>query len=153
MRDVSSAHSRVSGNPVAGSPHSRGRADDTLTIAGVTLVADPAGALYWPDEKLLVVADLHLEKGSAFAARGVLLPPYDTATTLGRLARLVERYAAAACDPPPPALLLLYAAYRALLRARLCLAHLLEPTSRAPDQWFPRAQRYVRAAIGAMANL
>jgi DNA ligase-associated metallophosphoesterase len=49
--------------------------------------------LFWPDEKLLVVADLHLEKGSAFAARGVLLPPYDTAATLARLARLVERYA------------------------------------------------------------
>lgn len=67
--------------------------------------------------------------------------------------RLVERYAAAACDPPPPALLWLYAGYRALLRARLCLAHLLEPTSRAPDQWLPKAQRYVRAAIEAMANL
>jgi DNA ligase-associated metallophosphoesterase len=59
----------------------------------VTLVADPAGAIYWPDERLLVVADLHLEKGSAFAARGVLLPPYDTATTLARLAILIERYA------------------------------------------------------------
>ncbi len=57
------------------------------------LVADPAGALYWPDQRLLVVADLHLEKGSAFAKRGVLLPPYDTATTLARLARLIERYA------------------------------------------------------------
>ncbi len=64
-----------------------------ICLAGVALVADPAGALYWPDERLLVVADLHLEKGSAFAARGVLLPPYDTATTLARLARLVERYA------------------------------------------------------------
>ena len=64
-----------------------------ISLAGITLVADPVGALYWPDEKLLVVADLHLEKGSAFAARGVLLPPYDTATTLARLARLIERYA------------------------------------------------------------
>jgi len=64
-----------------------------MTVAGVALVADPAGALYWPEEKLLVVADLHLEKGSSFAARGVLLPPYDTATTLSRLARLAERYA------------------------------------------------------------
>jgi uncharacterized protein len=63
-----------------------------ITLSGVTLLADPAGALYWPDEKLLVVADLHFEKGSAFATRGVLLPPYDTATTLARLARLVERY-------------------------------------------------------------
>ncbi len=63
-----------------------------ISLAGITLFADPAGALFWPDEKLLVVADLHLEKGSAFAARGVLLPPYDTATTLARLARLVEHY-------------------------------------------------------------
>ena len=67
--------------------------DHRVNVAGVTLVADPGGAMYWPDEKLLVVADLHLEKGSAYAARGVLLPPYDTATTLARLARLIERYA------------------------------------------------------------
>jgi DNA ligase-associated metallophosphoesterase len=87
------AHSRDSGNPVAGSVLARDRAEETIALAGVTFTADPAGALYWPDEKLLVVADLHLEKGSAFAARGVLLPPYDTATTLARLARLIERYA------------------------------------------------------------
>jgi DNA ligase-associated metallophosphoesterase len=64
-----------------------------INVAGAALVADCAGALYWPDESLLVVADLHLEKGSAFAARGVLLPPYDTAATLARLAMLIERYA------------------------------------------------------------
>src|SRR5246500_280496 len=52
----------------------------------------PAGALYWPDERLLAVADLHLEKGSSFAVRGVLLPPYDTTATLARLAKLIERY-------------------------------------------------------------
>jgi uncharacterized protein len=63
-----------------------------IALAGVTLLADPAGALYWPDERLLAVADLHLEKGSAFAARGVLLPPYDTPSTLARLGRLIERY-------------------------------------------------------------
>jgi DNA ligase-associated metallophosphoesterase len=67
--------------------------DHTVVVAGAALLADPAGALYWPDEQVLVVADLHLEKGSAFARRGVLLPPYDTAATLARLARLVERYA------------------------------------------------------------
>ena len=88
-----SAHSRASGNPDVAPPLSRGRSADTVTVAGTTLVADPAGALYWPDEALLVVADLHLEKGSAFAARGVLLPPYDTVATLARLARLIERYA------------------------------------------------------------
>lgn len=88
------AYSRGGGDPAAESPLGRGPADDhTLSLAGVMLIADPAGAIYWPDEKLLAVADLHLEKGSAFAARGVLLPPYDSATTLARLARLVERYA------------------------------------------------------------
>ena len=64
-----------------------------ITVAGVPLLADVAGALYWPEEGLLVVSDLHLEKGSAFAARGVLMPPYDTASTLQRLAGLLARYA------------------------------------------------------------
>jgi hypothetical protein len=74
-------------------PLSGGGKEHTLAIFGITLVADCAGALYWPEEGLLVIADLHLEKGSAFAARGVLLPPYDTAATLARLALLIERYA------------------------------------------------------------
>ncbi len=64
-----------------------------IAISGITLVADPDGALYWPEQGLLAVADLHLEKGSSFAARGQLLPPYDTAVTLARLARLIARYA------------------------------------------------------------
>jgi len=64
-----------------------------IPVAGVTLVADLAGALYWPEERLLVVSDLHLEKGSSFARRGVLLPPYDTASTLERLAGVLARYA------------------------------------------------------------
>src|SRR4051794_30719276 len=63
-----------------------------LNIAGVTLVADPSGALFWEEQSLLVVSDLHLEKGSSFAARGVLLPPYDTAATLSRLAAVIARH-------------------------------------------------------------
>jgi uncharacterized protein len=43
------------------------------------------GALYWPAEQTLIVADLHLEKGSSFARSGQLLPPYDSLTTLARL--------------------------------------------------------------------
>jgi DNA ligase-associated metallophosphoesterase len=89
----SPAHSRGSGHPAPESSLSQGRADDIITLAGVPLVADCAGALFWPDESLLVVADLHLEKGSAFAARGVLLPPYDTPATISRLAVPIERYA------------------------------------------------------------
>jgi DNA ligase-associated metallophosphoesterase len=65
----------------------------TVRVAGVALAADCAGALYWPEEGLLAVADLHLEKGSSFASRGVLLPPYDTAATLVRLGALIARYA------------------------------------------------------------
>jgi DNA ligase-associated metallophosphoesterase len=67
--------------------------ESVITVAGVELLADAAGALHWPDQGLLAVADLHLEKGSAFAARGVLLPPYDTTVTLGRLVQLVARFA------------------------------------------------------------
>jgi uncharacterized protein len=63
-----------------------------LDIAGVTLLADFSGALFWEEQGLLVVSDLHLEKGSSFAARGVLLPPYDTAATLGRLAAVIARH-------------------------------------------------------------
>ncbi len=64
-----------------------------LGICGANLLLDLSGALYWPDEGALVVADLHLEKGSSFAARGMLLPPYDTAATLARLSRVIARYA------------------------------------------------------------
>jgi hypothetical protein len=53
---------------------------------------DCDGALYWPEERVLVIADLHLEKGSSFATRGVLLPPYDTAATLERIAVLIARF-------------------------------------------------------------
>jgi len=67
--------------------------DTNVQVAGAAFVGDPAGALYWPEQGLLAVADLHLEKGSSFAARGVLLPPYDTAATLVRLARLIGHYA------------------------------------------------------------
>jgi DNA ligase-associated metallophosphoesterase len=63
-----------------------------VTIAGITLVADLSGAFFWESERLLVVSDLHLEKGSSFAARGVLLPPYDTVATLSRLSAVIARH-------------------------------------------------------------
>jgi DNA ligase-associated metallophosphoesterase len=57
-----------------------------LELAGAEALLRPSGALWLERERLLVVADLHLEKGSAYAARGQLLPPYDTRETLARLA-------------------------------------------------------------------
>jgi len=67
--------------------------DGGVRVAGVAFAADCLGALYWPEQGLLAVADLHLEKGSSFARRGTLLPPYDTTETLARLARLIAHYA------------------------------------------------------------
>ncbi len=63
----------------------------SFTLNGAELMGHVSGALYWPDERLLAVADLHLEKGSSFARRGDLLPPYDTAETLARLLALTRR--------------------------------------------------------------
>ena len=67
--------------------------EKVLRLAGRAFVADHSGALFCPQERLLLVADLHLEKGSAFAARRVFLPPYDTSATLARLAAVVARLA------------------------------------------------------------
>jgi len=67
------------------------RAAAHLSVGGVEFLADLSGVLFHEAERLLVVADLHLEKGSAYAARRVLLPPYDTAATLARLAAVVMR--------------------------------------------------------------
>lgn len=47
-------------------------------------------ALFWPDQRALLVADLHLEKASAYAAWGQMLPPYDSLSTLQELARLAD---------------------------------------------------------------
>jgi hypothetical protein len=62
-----------------------------IGVFGVVLEAFAEGALWWEDERLLVVADLHLEKGSSFARRGQILPPYDTVETLRRLSQLIAR--------------------------------------------------------------
>ena len=63
-----------------------------IHLAGERLMLDPAGALFWPAIGMLVLSDLHLEKGTAFARKGMLLPPWDTHATLDRLASLLRRY-------------------------------------------------------------
>lgn len=52
----------------------------------------PEGALWWDAQKTLIVSDLHLEKGSSYARRGQLLPPYDTGATLGIVERLTAQF-------------------------------------------------------------
>ena len=63
-----------------------------IEIMRARLVVDPSGALWWPLERLLLVADLHLEKGAAHARKGMMLPPYDTGETLRCLAETVAAY-------------------------------------------------------------
>lgn len=66
-------------------------AETQITLADRTVSLDPAGALWIASERILVVADLHLEKGSSYARRQVFLPPYDTETTLAALGLLIAR--------------------------------------------------------------
>ncbi|MEO0329452.1 MAG: ligase-associated DNA damage response endonuclease PdeM [Pseudomonadota bacterium] len=57
------------------------------------LIIDPSGCVFWPDQHLLVVSDLHLEKGSSFASkRRTFLPPYDTQASLEKLAICIDRW-------------------------------------------------------------
>jgi DNA ligase-associated metallophosphoesterase len=63
-----------------------------IHLAGERLMLDPMGALFWPEQRLLAVSDLHLEKGTSFARRGMLLPPWDTHATLDRLTMLLRRW-------------------------------------------------------------
>ena len=63
-----------------------------VRFAGHELLLDAQGGVFWPQSRLLAVADLHLEKGSASAANGSLLPPWDTRLTLDRLGDLIARW-------------------------------------------------------------
>lgn len=59
-------------------------------FVGHELALGQGRALYWPAERALLVADLHLEKASWLAQRGQMLPPYDSRDTLERLADAVR---------------------------------------------------------------
>jgi len=61
-----------------------------LEFAGEEMVLTKSRALYWPRESTLLVADLHLEKGSWYAQTGQMLPPYDSRATLERLADTIK---------------------------------------------------------------
>lgn len=60
-----------------------------LVVAGTRLRALTCGGLWWEDASVLVISDLHLEKASSYAARGQMLPPYDTRATLARVERQI----------------------------------------------------------------
>lgn len=62
-----------------------------LSFAANHFQASPAGAVFWPAQRAILVADLHLEKASWFAQLGQMLPPYDSLATLQALAEEIER--------------------------------------------------------------
>lgn len=62
-----------------------------FSLGPARLQALPSGALFWPDQGLLVVSDLHFGKSERLARRGgSLLPPYETRATLTRLDADIE---------------------------------------------------------------
>lgn len=63
-----------------------------IELFGVAALCDPLGALYLPSSGMLVISDLHLEKGAAHARRGRMLPPYDTLATLRLLEAVIARH-------------------------------------------------------------
>lgn len=66
-----------------------------IECATAAVVLRPSGAVWLPDERALAVADLHLGKTERTARRGgPLLPPYENADTIERLAAEI-----AALDP------------------------------------------------------
>jgi DNA ligase-associated metallophosphoesterase len=65
--------------------------DHGFFLNGASVIADPSGVLWWPGHRTLIVADLHLEKASAYAAGGILLPPYDSLATVERLTDVIRR--------------------------------------------------------------
>ena len=69
--------------------------DGVVGVNGEEVLLDVSGALWWPAERTLALADLHFEKGSSFARRGQLLPPYDTRATLKRIETLIVKFSPA----------------------------------------------------------
>lgn len=63
-----------------------------IELAGQLALLDLSGGMYLPAHDALLVADLHFEKGSSFARRGMMLPPYDTRETLSALSDVVARF-------------------------------------------------------------
>lgn len=68
-----------------------------VQVAGIEVHLLPEGALWWSEQKMLVVSDLHFEKGSSYAARGQMLPPYDTGATLSAIEALFGLYQPRTC--------------------------------------------------------
>lgn len=77
---------------VAESPSKEDARSGRILVGGLEVVPHVSGALWLPGERTLLVSDLHLEKGSSLAGKGVFLPPYDTRATLLSLTATVMTF-------------------------------------------------------------
>ena len=66
--------------------------DLLIDVNGETLLLDACGAAFSPAHSTIIFADLHFEKGSAYARGRQFLPPYDTTNTLLRMGRAIARH-------------------------------------------------------------
>ncbi len=90
LEDIELMHRLALARTISGEKAATGA--EEIVVNGVLAVCDPLGGLYLPETGMLVVSDLHLEKGAAFARRGMMLPPYDTIATLNILSAVITRY-------------------------------------------------------------
>jgi aminoglycoside phosphotransferase family enzyme len=98
-----------------------------------------------------------------FSQRLRFVDPFDELSYLGMECRtigapwikdfLIGKIASGLDDQPADNVLLFYEAYRAFLRARQSLAHLLVPSPRKPAKWMPKARRYLEIAERAVITL
>ena len=114
-------------------------------------------------EHICLKTDIVIFDCLEFDAQLRLIDPVDELAFLGMEcellgapwigAALLDRVFVALGDTPPPGLYHLHFSRRAMLRARLTLAHLLDPAPRQPEKWEPLAKRYVALAEQALDRL
>ncbi|HEU5436785.1 MAG TPA: ligase-associated DNA damage response endonuclease PdeM [Telluria sp.] len=63
-----------------------------IVIAGEALVLLAEKALYWPRERMLIIADIHFGKAASFRAAGVPVPRGTTTQNLAALDELVKAH-------------------------------------------------------------
>ena len=63
-----------------------------VNIAGEDLLLLPEKAVYWPREKMLIIADIHFGKAASFRAQGVPVPRGTTTQNLDALDTLMAQH-------------------------------------------------------------
>ena len=66
--------------------------EHAITLGNQSLLLLGERAVYWPAQRSLLIADLHLGKADTLRRAGILAPRGSTSTDLDRLARLIERH-------------------------------------------------------------